>query len=199
VSETEKRGRPAPDKPAGAVFVTVQPLAGDAPLAARWLGALGESRRDLVETVADLTDVELHAALVPGAHSIAALLRHVAGVELWWVRTVLLQSPLDPGTAERFGLSQGPGTILPPPREWGLPQLLALLDEAHGETCLAFRGLDDVALQRPDRPWPGGGRAISPEWILYNLLDHLANHRGQIAMLKRLIRHRGGETGPGTP
>lgn len=152
-----------------------------------WLGALTEAREDLLATLADLTQEELHTKLLPGAHSIAAILWHMANVELWWIQTVLQGTPPDEATRQRFGLTE-PGELNTPPSTMTLAQFLALMAEARQATLAAYETVTDEAFTTADRLRPGGQRLYAPEWILFNLVDHEAHHRGQIAMLKRLLR-----------
>lgn len=152
-----------------------------------WLGALTEAREDLLATLADLTQAELHQELLPGAHSIAAILWHMANVELWWIQSVLVGTPPDDSTRQRFGLTE-PGEINTPPATWTLDRFLALLAEVRQATLTAYGSMLDQVFITADRARPGGQRLYAPEWILFNLVDHEANHRGQIAMLKRLLR-----------
>lgn len=154
-----------------------------------WLGALTEAREDLLGTLTDLTDQELHTELLPGAHSIAAILWHMANIELWWIQTVLQGTPPDEATRRRFGLTE-PGEFNTPPDTMSLAQFLALMAEARQATVAAYGAMTDEAFTTADRLRPGGQRIYAPEWILFNLVDHEANHRGQIAMLKRLLRQR---------
>lgn len=172
----------------------IQRLDGFCPSAATWLGAMAESRADLLDLLQDLTQAELHARIAPGAHSIAEMLWHLANVELWWIACVAQGRELEGETRDRFGLTQ-PGELNGPPAEWDLAQFLALMDEAHAVTLQVFSEYDEEAFTTATCQRPGGRGAVSPEWIAFNLLDHLANHRGQIAMVKRLLRTAGDHVG----
>lgn len=165
----------------------LSPADGYAPLVATWLGALEESRADLLGMLGDLNMAELHGRLVPGAHSIAEILWHVANVELWWIRHVVQGREIDPETRARFGLTE-PGELNTPPAHWPLQQFIDLMDEAHALTLSVYREMSDERFRGSVCMIPGYDRGFSPEWIAYNLLDHVANHRGQVAMLKRLMR-----------
>jgi uncharacterized damage-inducible protein DinB len=160
---------------------------GYGPLVATWLGAMAESREDLLSMLADLTPEELHRRILPGAHTIAEILWHVANVELWWIQAVMLGQAIDPETRARFGLTE-PGELNSPPADWGLERFTALMAEAHALTLEVFRRFSDEAFRGSSCTVPGGRNSFSPEWIAYNLLDHVANHRGQVAMIKRLLR-----------
>lgn len=160
---------------------------GYAPLVATWLGAMAESREDLLEMVRDLTVAELHRRVVPGAHSVAEILWHVANVELWWVEHVLQGREIGLETRTRFGLTV-PGQLNTPPADWGVERFISLVNEAHGLTLAVCRTMSDERFRESACLIPGRDKGFSPEWILYNLLDHVANHRGQIALLKRLLR-----------
>ncbi|MFZ5817359.1 MAG: DinB family protein [Bacillota bacterium] len=163
---------------------------GYAPLVGTWLGALAESRDDLLSLLEDLTREELHRRILPGCHSIAEILWHVANVELWWVREVVLGEQIDPETRARFGLTVA-GDLNTPPQDWGLDRFIGLMDEAYALTREVYRTFSDEAFRERPCRIPGREKRFTPEWIAYNLLDHVANHRGQVAMIKRLLRERG--------
>lgn len=160
---------------------------GYAPLAGMWLEAMRESREDLLSMLSDLTAEELHRRILPGAHSVAAILWHVANVELWWIQQVLLGQEIGLENRVRFGLSV-PGELHTPPADWPLERFIGLMEEAHGLTRSSYREMSDERFRESVCMIPGRDRGFSPEWIAYNLLDHVANHRGQVAMLKRLMR-----------
>ena len=155
----------------------------------RWLGALEESRADLLEVLDGMTHEELHTELVPGAHSIAAILWHMANVELWWNRAVLRGEEITEQMRAEFGLTR-PGDMNRPPDTMTLDRFLSLMATARSLTVESYRTVTENGAHLADRAMPGRNRRFSPAWILYNLVDHEANHRGQVAMLLRLIRSR---------
>jgi metallothiol transferase len=156
-------------------------------MAHRWLAALSESRQDLLEMIQGISHEELHARIAPSAHSIADYLWHIANVSLWWTKHVLLGEPISAEEKERFGLTE-PGVIHAAPKTMTLSDFLSLLEETFALVERVFQAMSDEEFTRADRPLGSEGQLVSPEWVLYNLVDHDANHRGQIAMLLRLIR-----------
>ncbi|WP_238594648.1 DinB family protein [Caenibacillus caldisaponilyticus] len=72
------------------------------------------------------------------------------------------------------------------PAEKRLDEFLDLLAETMALVESVYRHMPDDVFTTADRPL--GEENVSPEWVLYNLLDHEANHRGQIAMMKRILR-----------
>jgi metallothiol transferase len=156
-------------------------------MAHRWLAALSESRQDLLEMIQGISHEELHARIAPSAHSIADYLWHIANVSLWWTKHVLLGESISAEEKARFGLTQ-PGVIHAAPKTMTLSDFLALLEETFALVERVYQPMSDEEFTRADMPLGSDGQRVSPEWVLYNLLDHDANHRGQIAMLLRLIR-----------
>jgi metallothiol transferase len=156
-------------------------------MAHRWLAALSESREDLIGMIRDTSHEELHARIAPSAHSIADYLWHIANVSLWWTKEVLLGQSISAEEKARFGLTR-PGVIHFTPTTMQLSHFLQLLEETMALVEQVYRPMPDEEFTRADRPLGSDGQLVSPEWVLYNLLDHDANHRGQIAMLLRLIR-----------
>lgn len=154
-------------------------------MADRWLAALAQSRADLLAILSDLTHEELHARITPSAHSVAEYLWHIANVSLWWTKSVVLGEPISEEEKARFGLTR-PGEILKAPAEKRLDEFLDLLAETMALVESVYRHMPDDVFTTADRPL--GEESVSPEWVLYNLLDHEANHRGQIAMMKRILR-----------
>lgn len=160
---------------------------GYAPEVAVWLAALDESQADLMEILADLTHEELHRRLLPGAHSIAEILWHLANVELWWSQQVMMGQEINPDQLSRFGLTR-PGELNCPPGHYEVAHFSGLMAEAHALTRTLVKGMDGEGFRSPTCIIPNRPTWLTPEWILFNLVDHLANHRGQIALLKRLYR-----------
>lgn len=156
-------------------------------MADRWIDGLEESRADLTALLDDVTEEEYHRVVCAGAHTIAQECVHVANVQLWWTEAVVNQAEIAEDRRARFLLTN-PGDMNAPPASYDAWVLRGLLGEAQDLTLWTYRKMSDEAFVRSDRRHPYTGDFYSPEWICYNLLDHDGYHRGQIALIKRLLR-----------
>jgi uncharacterized damage-inducible protein DinB len=72
------------------------------------------------------------------------------------------------------------------------------LNIIHQRTIETLSGVSDEELDRvitfKEHPLSSRG---SLRWILLRLIDHEANHKGQIAMMKRLLRENSAESATG--
>jgi len=53
-----------------------------------YIAGMEEVRAQLLKIIADLSDEELYARLVPGAHQIGGLLLHLGENDWWWICAV---------------------------------------------------------------------------------------------------------------
>jgi uncharacterized damage-inducible protein DinB len=78
--------------------------------------------------------------------------------------------------------------------ERSLEYFIEKLDAVRDETRRILAGLTDDDLSRAIVPLDDANEANSPqytiEWILYHLMEHEAHHKGQIAVMKRLLPDR---------
>lgn len=166
----------------------VQPYPSRAPEAGPWLWAIEDSRARTLRTLKNISTQELDAC-TPGEDSIATRLYHIALVEADYLCIDVMG------------------------REDYLPELMEVLpftgrDEAgrlspiSGETikqhaerlALVRRSLLALFARltppqfRAARALPEWGYEISPEWTLHHLMQHEAEHRGEIAFSLAQLR-----------
>ncbi len=169
---------------------TLKPVSGVAEQIGFYLAGLEEVRNQMREAVKDLSNEENSRNLIPGVHSIGQLILHCGEAEWWWIHCVVAEKRLDEEEAKREA-------------HWDV-----LLDEDFtskgysAEFCIAEIGkitarskgvlesLQDHDLGRYFGWEKDDGTRIekSLRWILHHLIDHEAQHKGQILMLKRLLR-----------
>lgn len=149
------------------------------------LWMLEDGRRLTMEVLADVPDHALGWQPAPGENSIGTLLYHIAAVEADWLYVEVLQQPSFPAEIaalfprdmrdEHHRLSVSDETTL--------GAHLARLDAVRRALLDAFRGmsLDDFRRERslPDYH-------VTPEWVLHHLIQHEAEHRGEIGLLRVL-------------
>jgi uncharacterized damage-inducible protein DinB len=161
------------------------PVTATVPEIGRWLGALEDTRRRTKETLAGIAQETLDWAPPHGGNSISALLYHIALIEADYLYVDVLG--LDDYPAEVLAHFPYPardkhGRLSTPP-PISLDLHLHRLDVVR-ERALAIYGslaLDDF--RRP-RAVPGYDYVITPEWALHHLMQHEAEHRGEIATFR---------------
>jgi uncharacterized damage-inducible protein DinB len=156
-------------------------------LADRFVDALELSRDDTMQVLEDVTDAEYSVRVGAKAHTIAELVVHLANVSVWWTECVVNRTELSEERRVRYLLTDVGAMNTPPPSydRWMLHSLLA---ESLELVLWTFRGMPDEAFTCCDRLRADADTLYSAEWVLYNLLDHEAHHRGQIALIKRMMR-----------
>lgn len=166
----------------------LDPAKGFAPAIGLHLSALEEVREQLCETVRGMTDEQIARRAVPGAHPIGALVLHIGEAEWWWIQCNVRGRELteeDKLTAHWDVLEDPEGFIS---RGYSADYCIEAIDHIRDHTRAALASFADADL---DRTFPvkmrRGPADASLRWILHHLVDHEAQHKGQILMLKRLI------------
>jgi uncharacterized damage-inducible protein DinB len=164
----------------------IEPAPGFAGELGIWIASLDDVRRRTLEAVAALTPEELAWKPPGGGNSIGQLLRHIALVELDWVLTDLSRGEALSKTAPPILLLDGP---MADPGPQPLEIFQAALDYARKETKtrLGRYGRDEIETSR-EYAGDGARRVFNVRWILLHMLDHEAQHCGQILALKRQMK-----------
>lgn len=171
----------------------VAPLPGYPPEIGRWLWALQDVRRVTLKSVVGLSADDLQT-MPPGAdNTIGALLYHIAMVEAGWLYVETLERESFPPQIEAlFPLESRDEQNqllafkgVPLPLEDYLDRLQkvrdTLLEEFKSITIEDFRRL---------RHFPGE-YDVTPEWVLYHLVQHETEHGGHIQTLRTLLASNG--------
>jgi uncharacterized damage-inducible protein DinB len=166
----------------------IEPAPGFAGELGIWVASLDDVRRRTLEAVAGLTPEQLAWKPPGGGNSIGQLLRHIALVELDWVFTDLCRHEPLPKTAPPILLLDGP---MADPGPQPLEIFAAALDYARKETKtrLGRYGRDEIETSRED-VGNGGRRVFNVRWILLHILNHEAQHTGQILSVKRMMKNK---------
>jgi uncharacterized damage-inducible protein DinB len=145
----------------------VEPVPAATPEIGRWLWALEDTRRRTKEALAGLAPAALAWAPPGGGNSIGTLLYHLALIEAGYLYDDVVGLRAYPDEAAALSPS--------PDRDDGgaLTAVRAVALDAH------LRRLDDVR-----RPRALPGYTITPEWTLHHVMQHEAEHRGQIMTLR---------------
>lgn len=162
-------------------------VAGFAPGIGFYLAGLEEVRDQLREAVEGIPDDQICRSAVSDAHSIAALVLHIGEAEWYWMRCVvsgdkvtdqIRNAPFWDVLEDPAGFSQKSYSA-----EFCLNEIKKIREQTH-QTLAAFTDPDLERIFSRERR--GETHDQSLRWILHHLIDHEAQHKGQILMLKRL-------------
>jgi uncharacterized damage-inducible protein DinB len=171
---------------------TIGPLPASHPELGRWLWALEDTRRRTLEALDGITRDELDWTPPGLANSISTLLYHTALIETDYLCIDIL------GMDDYFPDLKA---LLPVPDRNEAGELVAvtgvaLQDHLSRLATIRTRFLDRVSSLSPEqmaipREFPAWNYDISPEWTLHHLMQHEAEHRGEIVTIRTLYKARG--------
>lgn len=161
---------------------------------ARIAWQMDQQRGLVLEAVRGLTATELEWQPAPGMNTIGMLLAHLAYAENHMV-AVGIEGHETSDPKREVGISEADEGM---PLKEGDPPSPALagkdlsfyedaLARARAYTHAALKRLKDDDLKRVIVRG-GGRREFDVGWMLYHLLEHEAGHRGQIQVLRHLMR-----------
>jgi uncharacterized damage-inducible protein DinB len=172
------------------------------PLVARIAWQMDEQRHLVLAAVHGMTAADLAWQPAPGMNSIGMLLAHLAVAENHMVAIgVEGKSASDTKgvvglTDEDDGLPLAPGAPPPPALEG---KDLYFFEDALARARAYTRGVlprvtdADLARVIVRQRADGFRREFDVAWMLYHLLEHEAGHRGQIQVLRHLMKATRGE------
>jgi uncharacterized damage-inducible protein DinB len=166
----------------------LSPAAGVSREIGFYLAGMDEVREQLREAVAEISLQDVGRLAVAEAHSIGALVLHIGEAEWWWMQCVI---PGHKVTEEEAGAVYW--DVLKDPHrvadngystQFCLDEISKIRDQTRTVLApLADHSLDRVfTYERNGKPYE-----LNLRWILHHLIDHEAQHKGQILMLKRLL------------
>lgn len=160
----------------------VDALLSHEPEIGRWLWALQDTRQRTMEELGRLSPAMIDWPPGGDESSIGTVLYHIADIEADWLYVEVLEQSMPPEVAALFPY--------PTRDEHGqLTQVQGFSLEQHLERLKTVRGLllniyqrMDLAEFRRVRTLPNYD--VTPEWVLHHLMQHEAEHRGQIGALR---------------
>lgn len=166
---------------------TLSPVEGVAPGIGFYLAGMEEVRAQLREIAEELPDDIAHARLRPDTHTIAGLILHCGEAEWWWIQCVVNGAEIDDelkSTVFWDVLEEGNE-----PEGMSAADCVAEIDRISAKTRELLSAFSDSDLDRYFLRERSNGVKIekSLRWILHHLIDHEAQHKGQIFMLRRLL------------
>jgi uncharacterized damage-inducible protein DinB len=166
----------------------LEPMAGVSREIGFYLSSMEETRAELREAFSDLTSEELARRVLPNAHQIGGLILHIGEAESWWIHSIVAENELDE-EAKRFAHWDDTTETDFAEKGYSAKDCIEKIDEISRmsrEILAEFANEDLDKIFSFDRP--GKRVEISLRRVLHHLLDHQATHKGQIMMLKRLLR-----------
>jgi uncharacterized damage-inducible protein DinB len=152
------------------------------------LAGMEEVRGHLREAVEGMPDEEIARLAVEGTHSIGALVLHIGEAEWWWITCIIQgHEPTDEDRRQSYW------DVLEDPEGFAAKNhsasyCLRTIDSIREETRRFLSSLNDDDLENVYKHTRGDREMeASLRWILHHLIDHEAQHKGQILMLKRLL------------
>ena len=173
---------------------TIEPLPASHPELGRWLWALEDTRRRTLETLDGASQEEIDWTPPGLTNSIGTLLYHIALIEEDYLSADIL------GMVEAHNFPDlAPLLPLPARDESGrlsvvtgvpLAEHLVRLDAVRARFLEHVSALTAEQMATP-RAFPEWNYDISPAWTLHHLMQHEAEHRGEIGMIRTLFAARG--------
>ncbi len=168
----------------------LKPIAGFPIQIGYYLSGMEEVRAQLREAAADLTNAEVSAKLMPNTHSIGQLILHCAEAEWWWIQAVAAEKELNQEEARREAYWDVLLDTEFASKNYSAQFCIDELDRVSGSGKKILARMTDDDLERYFGWEKEDGTRFenSLRWILHHLIDHEAQHKGQILMIKRLLR-----------
>lgn len=165
----------------------LHPAPGVTPGIGFYFAGMEEVRGQLEQAVAAIPDEQLGRPAMAGAHSIGALVLHIGEAEWYWMEMVISGHVLneDDRRMPCWDVLKDPEAF--PARKYSAEFCLNEIRKIRQQTRQKLASFDDNNLESIFSIEKRGKRyEHSLRWILHHLIDHEAQHKGQILMLKRL-------------
>ncbi len=166
----------------------LEPMAGISREIGFYLSGMEETRAELREAFFDLTSEELARRVLPNAHQIGGLVLHLGEAESWWIHSIVAGKELDE-EAKQFAHWNDTTETDFAEKGYSAKDCIERIDEISRMSREILAEFSDEDLERMFGFDKKDKRIeVSLRWVLHHLLDHEATHKGQIMMLKRLLR-----------
>lgn len=173
-------------------------------MVARLAWMIEDQWRIMLASVEGASPELLQWQAAPGRNTIGMLLLHCITAELWWM-AIRMEGVANEAAEARFtelagfgmdddGLPLGEDSLAPANLDGkDLAFFVEKIERCRALTVQMLRGVRDENLGERIQYRGGSGIdvVVSKEWILYHVLEHLAQHAGQVALLRRLAEKNG--------
>jgi uncharacterized damage-inducible protein DinB len=168
----------------GKESLQVSSLTGYEPEIGRWLWCLEDVRKALITKLTGINE-NLLDRKIDSRHSIGSLLYHIALVEADWLYVEVLGTAWDPEVSALFPLESRTASKLTHLEGESIEQHLYRLKKVREVFLSYFRSMD---LNDWRKPRELEQYDVTPEWVVYHLIEHESHHRGQIFQLLRELQ-----------
>jgi uncharacterized damage-inducible protein DinB len=150
----------------------------------RWLWLLEEARGRTFQRIEQLAPALVDWAAPESGNSIGSVLYHIAAIEADYLYADILGQPYPQLVVELFPFDvREESGRLTPVRGFELSWYIQRLDRARSMLREALQVMNLADFRRP-RSLQEYKYDITPEWTLYHLTQHEAEHRGELAALR---------------
>lgn len=164
--------------------LTVSSLTGYEPEIGRWLWCLEDVRRTLITALTGMSE-NLLDRKIGDRHSICSLLYHIALIEADWLYVEVLGTDWDPEIKLLFPLECRTDEKMTHVEGESLAEHFYRLKKVREVFLSYFLSMD---LNDWRKPRELENYDVTPEWVVYHLIEHEAHHRGQIFQLLRELK-----------
>lgn len=152
-----------------------------------YLSGMEEVRGQVIKAVSHLSKEQIGRPAFLGAHPIGALVLHIGEAEWWWMQCVVSGHELT-----EFDRKAAFWDVLDDPegfasKDYSAEFCLQEVEKIRNQTRALLFSANDAQLEGIHGfERKGEKHEHSLRWILHHLIDHEAQHKGQILMLKRM-------------
>ena len=164
----------------------ISPLEGYEPVIGMWLWSMQDSRKRTLGSLQGLDNKTVNWVDPKGTNSIGSLLYHIAAIEMSWLYEDILEgADLPPDIAElmQYDVRDNEGTLTSVIVE-SLDTHLNRLKYCRDHFLLKFQGITVEEFRRPRKL---ERYEVTPEWVIHHLMQHEAEHRGQIGEIRLVV------------
>lgn len=160
----------------------IEPLDGYTPEVGRWLWALEDTRQRTRRSLEGISPALIDWGAPYGDNTIGTLLYHIAAIEVSWLYSEILAQafPSQIETLFPYPVRDDNGRLFAVAGV-SLADHLHRLDATRTALLEAFRQINDTDFLTP-REFEA--YHVTPQWVIHHLMQHEAEHRGQIMTLR---------------
>ncbi len=164
----------------------IQAPSGYEPEIGRWIAVLDDTRQRTLQAVAGLPTAALDTVGPVGSNTIGTLLYHIAGAEAMWLYRMILQQPPPPMISALVpGEARDAQGLLTNLQGEELEPYLHRLSSVRAQLHTVCRDMDLTEFRRVrSQSGPRGPVEFSVEGVLHQLMEHEAEHRGHIQLIR---------------